>query len=50
MHQNSTVSKMEIYLHSQRYYWENFKISDHKFLILKIIVLLADVGYLVKLL
>ena len=41
---------MEIYLHAQKYYWENFKVSDRKFQfwILKIIVFLADIAYLVK--
>ena len=34
------------------YYWENFKITDHKywFWVLKIIVFLTDIGYLIKLL
>ena len=42
IHQNSAVPK----------HWENFKITDHKyqFLVLKIIVFLADIGYLMKLL
>ena len=37
---------------SQKHYWGNFKISDHKFefRVLKIIVFLTDIGYLVKLL
>ena len=37
---------------SQKYYWENFKITDHEHQIsaLKIIVFLANIGYLVKLL
>ena len=36
----------------QKHYWEDFKISDHEysFSVLKIIVFLADIGYLVKLL
>ena len=41
---------MAIYLHAQKHYWENFKITDHKyrFWILRIIEFLADKGYLVK--
>ena len=37
---------------SQKHYWENFKITDHKyrFLILKIIAFLIFIGYSVKLL
>ena len=36
---------------SQKHYWENFKITDHKYWvwILKINVFLTDIGYLVKL-
>ena len=53
LQQNSAFSKHgDIYLHAPKHYRENFKITDHKFLfwILKIIVFLADIGYLVKLL
>ena len=41
---------MEIYLHAQKHYWENLKITDHKyrFWILQIIVFLVDIGYLVE--
>ena len=31
IHQNSASQNMEIYLHAQEHYWENFKITDHKF-------------------
>ena len=42
MHQNSAI----------KHYWENFKITGHKyrFWILKIIVFLAEKGYLIRLL
>ena len=44
-----TTTKIQL---SQKHYWRNFKITDHKyqFWILKIITFLADIDYLVKLL
>ena len=46
---NKQYSKIHL---SQKHYWENFEItySKYRFWILKIIVFLADIGYLVKLL
>ena len=35
---------------SQKHYWENFKIPDDRFRILKILVFLTEINYLVKLL
>ena len=46
---NRQYNKIQL---SQKHYWENFKITDHKYWFsdLKIVVFLADIGYLVKLL